>query len=44
MNRPVLEATCAEELEYRAKLHGVFWTVGFDAQGRAIAKYRYVSR
>ena len=44
MNRPVLEATCAEELEFHAGLKGVFWTVGFDAQGKAIAKYRYVSR
>ena len=44
MNRPAVAAACAEELEYRAKLKSVFWTIGFDAQGRAIAKYRYVSR
>ncbi len=44
MNRPAVAAACAEEIEYRAKLKAVFWTIGFDAQGRAIAKYRYVSR
>jgi len=44
MNRPVLESACAEEVEYRATLRPVFWTVGFDSNGRAIAKYRYVSR
>jgi hypothetical protein len=44
MNRPILDAACAEELEYRARLTAVYWTIGFDAQGRAIAKYRYVSR
>jgi hypothetical protein len=43
MNRPVT-AVCAEELEYSARLRAVFWTVGFDEQGRAIAKYRYVAR
>jgi hypothetical protein len=44
MNRPIVGVPCAEELEYRAKLRPVFWTVGLDEQGRAIAKYRYVSR
>lgn len=43
MNRPVL-ATCAEELEFHAGLKGVFWTIGFDADGKAISKYRYVAR
>jgi hypothetical protein len=43
MNRPVA-GVCAEELEYRARLRAVLWTVGFDEQGRAIAKYRYVAR
>jgi hypothetical protein len=44
MNRPIVGAECAEELEYRARLRPDFWTVGLDEQGRAIAKYRYVSR
>jgi hypothetical protein len=44
MNRPTVAAACAEELEYRAKLKSTFWTIGFDGQGRAIAKYRYVAR
>jgi hypothetical protein len=43
MNRPVA-GVCTDELEYRARLRAVLWTVGFDERGRAIAKYRYVSR
>jgi hypothetical protein len=44
MNRPSASTVCAEELEYDAKLKPAFWTVGFDEEGRAIAKYAYVSR
>jgi hypothetical protein len=42
MNRPVAHTACAEELEFHASLRNVAWTVGFDEQGRAIAKYRYI--
>jgi hypothetical protein len=44
LNRPSPDAACAEELEYHAKLSSVQWTVGFDEAGRAIAKYRYLTR
>jgi hypothetical protein len=44
LNRPIPEAACAEELEYHARLSSVQWTVGFDERGRAIAKYRYLTR
>jgi hypothetical protein len=43
LNRPVLGAMCSQEFRYEAKLRPGFWTVGFDEQGRAIAKYAYVS-
>jgi hypothetical protein len=42
MNRPVVDAVCAQELEFHATLRAVAWTVGFNEQGRAIAKYRYI--
>jgi hypothetical protein len=44
MNKPVFDVTCAEEIEFHAGLRSELWTVGFDARGRAIAKYRYLSR
>ncbi len=34
---------CAVQLVYYAHLGPVFWTVGFDRNGKAIAKYAYVS-
>jgi hypothetical protein len=44
LNRPVLDAQCAQEFRYEARLRPAFWTVGFDERGRAIAKYAYLAR
>jgi hypothetical protein len=43
LERPVPDKVCSEELRYNALLLPEFWTIGFDATGRAIAKYGYVS-
>ncbi len=42
LDQPVTEA-CAVELQYDARLLPKFWTVGFNEQDRAIAKYEYTS-
>lgn len=34
---------CAVELVYHAHFGPVFWTVGFDRNAQAVAKYAYVS-
>ena len=43
LDRPVPNKTCMSEFQYDARLLPKFWTVGFDAENRAIAKYPYVS-
>jgi hypothetical protein len=43
MGRAVATSTCAEEVQYEATFLPKFWTVGFDKEGRVIAKYEYSS-
>jgi hypothetical protein len=36
-------SSCSLEYQYDAFLLPKFWTIGFDAAGKAVAKYEYVS-
>jgi hypothetical protein len=43
LDQPVTGEVCVKELRYEALILPKYWTVGFDANDRAIAKYEYVS-
>ena len=43
LDRPVVGKTCALEYRYDAWFGPIFWTIGFDDSGTAMAKYAYVS-
>jgi hypothetical protein len=43
MGRAVASSSCDEEVQYEAMFLPKFWTVGFDREGRVIAKYEYSS-
>jgi len=43
LGEPQHGKVCAVEFQYNAFLMPKFWTVGFDASGKVIAKYNYVS-
>jgi hypothetical protein len=43
LGQPVQSAQCVAEYQYDARLVPEFWTIGFDANGKAVAKYDYVS-
>jgi hypothetical protein len=43
LGEPAATAVCKKELRYEAIVLPKYWTVGFDAEDRAIAKYEYVS-
>ena len=40
---PVPGKTCATEFQYAAPVMFGFWTIGFDSEDIAIAKYAYIS-
>lgn len=43
LDKPINDHACVSELQYDARMSPEFWTIGFDAQGHAIAKYHFVS-
>ncbi len=43
LGAPVSASKCSFEVQYDAQFEPQFWTVGFDEQGRVIAKYEYSS-
>lgn len=43
LGQAVVGKACATEVQYDAGLLPKFWTIGFDQEGLAIAKYEYVS-